>query len=73
LSPDLDNGLTRLKLALVLVVALNGAFTGVVQHRLEETGGRASPALLGVGVATAMVSQVGWWGAAVVGFLNSQC
>lgn len=73
LSPDLGNGLTQLKLTLVLVVALNGAFTGVVQHRLEETGDRASPALLCLGVASATVSQVGWWGAAVVGFLNSQC
>lgn len=73
LSPDLGSGLTWLKLALVLVVALNGAFAGVVQQRLEEAGARASSTLLGLGVASAMVSQVGWWGAAVVGFLNSQC
>lgn len=73
LSPDLGNGLTQLKLALVLVVALNGAFARVVQHRLEEAGHRASTRLLGVGVACATVSQVGWWGAAMVGFLNAQC
>lgn len=73
LSPDLGNGLTQLKLTLVLVVALNGAFTGVVQHRLEESGERASPALLCLGVVVALVSQLGWWGSAVVGFLNSQC
>jgi hypothetical protein len=73
LSPDLGSGLTRLKLALVLVVALNGAFATVVQHRLEAAGYRASRRLLAQGVGTAMVSQVGWWGAALVGFLNSQC
>ena len=73
LSPDLDSGLTRLKLALVLVVALNGAFGGVVQHRLEEAGDGASARLFGLGVVTATVSQVGWWGASLVGFLNAQC
>ena len=73
LSPDLGNGLTQLKLALVLVVALNGAFARVVQHRLEGAGHRASAGLLGMGVACATVSQVGWWGAAMVGFLNAQC
>jgi len=73
LSPDLGDGLTQVKLALVLVVALNGAFARVVQHRLEDAGDRASVGLLGIGVATAMVSQAGWWGAALVGFLNAQC
>jgi len=73
LSPDLGNGLTQLKLGLVLTVALNGAFARVVQHRLEDAGERASSSLLGVGVASALVSQVGWWGAAMVGFLNAQC
>ena len=73
LSPDLTSGLTQVKLALVLVVALNGAFAGAVQHRLEEDVDRPSSTLLGLGVATATVSQVGWWGAAVVGFLNAQC
>jgi hypothetical protein len=35
LSPDLSSGLTRAKLALVLVVALNGAFPSLVQPRLR--------------------------------------
>jgi hypothetical protein len=73
LSPDLGNGLTQVKLALVLMVALNGAFSRVVQHRLEDAGDRGSTSLFAVGVASALVSQVGWWGAAMVGFLNAQC
>ena len=72
LSPDLGSGLTRMKLGLVLVVALNGAFAGFVQHRLEAAGDGATRSLLAQGVAAATVSQVGWWGAAVVGFLNRQ-
>jgi hypothetical protein len=72
LSPDLGSGLTQLKLGLVLMVALNGAYASVVQHRLERA--QAPPrSLLAQGIGSAVVSQVGWWGAAVVGFLNSQC
>jgi hypothetical protein len=73
LSPDLSSGLTQVKLGLVLVVALNGAFSGVVQHHLEGAWPHPSRALMAVGIGTALVSQAGWWGAAVVGFLNSQC
>jgi hypothetical protein len=73
LSPDLSSGLTRVKLALVLMVALNGAYASLVQHRLEGAGSHPPRSLMARGVLTAFVSQAGWWGAAVVGFLNSQC
>jgi hypothetical protein len=72
LSPDLSSGLTRVKLGLVLLVALNGAYASVVTHRLAGAGDPPR-SLLAQGVLTAVVSQVGWWGAAVVGFLNAQC
>jgi hypothetical protein len=73
LSPDLADPLTRVKLGLVLMVALNGAMTIIVQQRLTEFGDHAPRSLLLQAAATTVISQAGWWGAAVVGFLNSQC
>lgn len=72
LSPDLSSEMTRTKLVLVLLVALNGAFAGVMQDRLESAAAHPSRRLLAQGALTALVSQVAWWGATLVGFLNSQ-
>ncbi|MGH3367062.1 MAG: hypothetical protein ACRDOY_07655 [Nocardioidaceae bacterium] len=72
LTPDLSSRLTQVKLALVLLVALNGAYAGVVQHRLTAAGAHAPRSVMLQAGATAAISQAGWWGAAVVGFLNSQ-
>lgn len=72
LSPDLSSDLTRTKLLLVLLVGLNGAFAGVMQERLAAAGARVSRWLLAQGVLVAMISQVAWWGAVLVGFVNSQ-
>lgn len=64
--------LTRVKLALVLVVALNGLHAGWLHQRLLALHGRPVPRTMlarsGIG---AVVSQVGWWGATMIGFLNS--
>lgn len=72
LGPDLDNPATRAKLALVLLLALNGVQAAVVQRRLETAGDSPARSLLFRASATAVVSQVGWWGATLVGFLTTQ-
>ena len=66
-------GWTVVKLLAVLVVALNGLCAGKVQDRLLALDGQApSRRLLLTSVGVATVSQVGWWLATAVGFLNAQ-
>ncbi|MGI5512185.1 hypothetical protein [Streptomyces sp. CA-106131] len=73
LHPDLGSTLTRIKLGLVLVLTLNGLQTGLLNRRMTQQGTAAlTPRLLARGAATALVSQVCWWGAVVIGFRNSQ-
>lgn len=74
LAPDTGSVLTRIKLALVLVIALNGVHAHVLQPRLSayEPGGRPPAALLARSAATAGVSQACWWTAMVIGFHNHQ-
>ena len=72
LHPDLTSTLTRLKLAAVLLIALNGVQAQCLQLRLDAARGRPSPLLLLWSSASAGVSQLGWWGATLVGFVNSQ-
>ncbi len=73
LEPHLDAGLTQLKLLLVLVIALNGVYATTLHRRLAAYGERRPPARLLVrGAASALISQVGWWGAVVIGFYNTQ-
>lgn len=72
LAPPQLSPLTLVKLAAVLVVGLNGIQVPRVQRRLVECGPVVPrPLLLRAGL-TALVSQVGWWTATVIGFLNSQ-
>ena len=68
LEPDLTSPWTRIKLALVVVIGLNGVFVAWQHAALQRVD---SPRLLVVGAMSAMVSQGCWWGAAVVGFLNT--
>ncbi|MGH3368076.1 MAG: transposase [Nocardioidaceae bacterium] len=76
LNPDLSTGLTWVKLLLVLVVALNGTVTASTAGRLRDLPRSVAPAGLPrnlqarVMTATA-VSQVGWWGAILIGFLTA--
>ena len=72
LHPDLTSPLTRLKLGLVLLIALNGVVAHCVQVRLDASRGRPTPALVLWSATSAGVSQLGWWGATLVGFVNSQ-
>ncbi|MFJ8039506.1 hypothetical protein ACIRBX_03200 [Kitasatospora sp. NPDC096147] len=73
LEPRLDSGLTRLKLVLVLLIALNGVQALALQRRLAHYGDRRPPRpLLLRGAASALLSQLGWWGALLIGFHNAQ-
>ncbi|WP_225830013.1 hypothetical protein [Streptomyces sp. NK08204] len=73
LHPDLGSPLTRTKLALVLALTLNGLQAGLLTRRMAaRRGAPVAPRVLLWGAATAVVSQVCWWGAVVIGFRNSQ-
>ncbi|MCP3754196.1 hypothetical protein [Streptomyces sp. TBY4] len=73
LHPDLSSPLTCVKLGLVLVLSLNGVQASALHRRLAATDGVTVPRSLMVrGALTASVSQAAWWGAAAIGFLNSQ-
>ncbi|WP_199808155.1 hypothetical protein [Streptomyces sp. NRRL F-2580] len=73
LHPDLASPLTCVKLGLVLVLSLNGVQASALHHRLAAVeGGSAPRSLLIRGAVTASVSQVAWWGAVAIGFLNSR-
>ncbi|MEV0373137.1 hypothetical protein AB0I10_25490 [Streptomyces sp. NPDC050636] len=73
LRPDLASPLTQLKLGLVLAITLNGLYAHWLGQRLDQCGEAGVPRPLRIqsGVA-ASVSQLGWWGASLIGFLNSQ-
>ncbi|MCG6496783.1 hypothetical protein [Kitasatospora sp. A2-31] len=73
LEPQLSSGLTRVKLGLVLLIALNGVYASTLHRRLEGYEGIRPPArLLARGAVSATVSQAGWWGAVLIGFYNTQ-
>ncbi|MEU3429846.1 hypothetical protein [Streptomyces gardneri] len=73
LHPDPNAPLTQVKLVLVLVIALNGVHATALHHRLTDLGHRGpTTGLLVRGGASAVVSQMSWWGAVIIGFLNSR-
>ncbi|WAZ25655.1 hypothetical protein STRCI_007165 [Streptomyces cinnabarinus] len=73
LDPDPRVPLTQVKLVLVLLIALNGVHAQVLHRTMvDQAGTRPSRRLLGRAVISAVVSQLGWWGALTIGFLNSQ-
>lgn len=73
LRPDLSAPLTLLKLGLVLTITLNGLYAHWLGQRLTRCGNAPVPRALRIQSGTAAtVSQLGWWGASLIGFLNSQ-
>ncbi|MFD4658273.1 hypothetical protein ACFWP2_21895 [Kitasatospora sp. NPDC058444] len=73
LEPKLSSALTCVKLALVLLLTVNGLQAGLLNQRMAQHGPTAlTPRLLAWGAGTALVSQICWWGAVVIGFHNSQ-
>ena len=72
LRPDLTSGLTWAKMLLVLAVGWNGVAAMVLHTRLAAAGGSPpTRPLLVWSAASAAISQVAWWGATVIGFLNA--
>ncbi|WP_031488195.1 hypothetical protein, partial [Streptomyces bicolor] len=73
LDPDPRAPLTRVKLVLVLLIALNGVHAQALHRTLvDQAGSRPPQRLLVHGALSAVLSQLGWWGALTIGFLNSQ-
>ncbi|MGW1375534.1 hypothetical protein ACWD6P_14835 [Streptomyces sp. NPDC002446] len=73
LRPDPASPLTLVKLGLVLAVTVNGLYAHWLGQRLDRCGNAPVPRRLRIqSGAAAAVSQIGWWGASLIGFLNSQ-
>ena len=73
LRPNMESPLTVTKVGLVLAITLNGLYAHWLGQRLAPYRGGAVPRrLLMQSAAAATVSQTGWWGATLIGFLNSQ-
>ena len=73
LRPDLSQPLTWLKMVLVLLVTLNGLRAYAIGEQLTRFQAGTVPYwLLRRAMGAAAVSQLGWWGATVIGFLNVQ-
>ncbi|MEX2984153.1 hypothetical protein [Streptomyces sp. C36] len=73
LHPNISSTMTCAKLVMVLGLTLNGLQAGLLgKHMARDADGAPSTRLLVWGGATATVSQICWWGAVVIGFINSQ-
>jgi hypothetical protein len=76
LNPDLSSPLIRLKLALVLVILVNGVNAHRFTHRLRalpaSVAGDAIPwQYVRRAAVVVSISQVAWWGAMAIGFLRT--
>jgi len=71
LSPDTSSPWTLLKLVLVLGLTVNGAGASTLRRQLLAAGHRPPQRLLDRAIAMTVASQICWWGAALIGFLNS--
>ncbi|MEV0294126.1 hypothetical protein [Nocardia sp. NPDC050710] len=73
LEPNLGSALTRTKMALILVLTLNGLQAMILSKRLsQQLPAPISGRLLLWGAASGAISQICWWGAIGIGFWNSQ-
>jgi hypothetical protein len=70
LRPNLTSGITILKLGFVAALTLNGVQAMALSRRMSALDGPPPRRLLGRGVLASAVSQICWWGAVVIGFLN---
>ncbi|MFE2878463.1 hypothetical protein ACFXG6_30555 [Streptomyces roseus] len=71
LHPDLHSLLTQVKIGLVGLLTLNGLQAGLLGRRLSADIGPIGRGVMVWGGATALLSQVCWWGAVGIGFLNT--
>lgn len=77
LGPDLGDPLTRVKLGLVLLIGWNGVVAALVQRWLsrmttERRRADITQRRLLACALSGVVSQLGWWGAMLLGFLNGR-
>jgi hypothetical protein len=77
LSPHLENPMTEVKLAAVLVLSLNGIMLIPLMRRLARLPAEATFRDLTLGqrthlVSCLVVSQLCWWTAIIIGFINAQ-
>jgi len=70
LKPDITSGIAILKLGLVAALTLNGVQAMALSRRMSALDGVPPLRLLLWGGVTSAVSQICWWGAIVIGFLN---
>lgn len=68
LEPHLNSPFTIAKLALVLVIGLNGVVALGAQRALAR---EADLRWMAIGGSAAVISQLGWWGATIIGFINA--
>lgn len=68
LEPELDSPVVVVKLALVLVIGLNGVVALGVHRALVR---EADLRWMALGGSAAVISQLGWWGATIIGFVNA--
>jgi hypothetical protein len=71
LRPDLTSSLTILKLGFVIALTLNGVHAMALGRRMRALDGVPPIRLLVWGGLTSAISQICWWGAVVIGFLNA--
>lgn len=71
LLPDRLGATSLLKLLAVLVVALNGIAAFRLQRRLDAAAPAVPRSLQRRAAGTALVSQLGWWSAVSIGFVNA--
>lgn len=66
----LDNPLMVTKLFLVMMLGLNGVMLHFLKLSLEKLGDKPIPTKLMIVMGGAStISQIGWWGATILGFL----
>jgi hypothetical protein len=76
LHPNLSSPMTVTKLVLVLAVAWNGAAMSELRQRLAQLPPYVTPGDLPrrdwwLMMGATVLSQVGWWGAILIGFVNA--
>jgi len=77
LSPHLENPMTDVKLGAVLVLSLNGIMLIPLMRRLAQLPADSAFTDLSAGqrvhlLTCLVVSQVCWWTAIVIGFINAE-
>jgi hypothetical protein len=71
LEPNIANHTTQTKMALVVVLTLNGLQASAFTDRVAARGGVLDRPLITRGALTLLISQACWWGALWIGFWNT--